>query len=329
MNEIPGFVISWRSKWDHPIFRRKQEAAVWAWMCDTAQWQDYRMPTKFGPIDLKRGELVMSEREVAEDFGLHRNTLRSLIQRMADDGMITLIRDRIPHRAGTIVSIVKYEQYQRFGDNIEEGQDRKKTEDRTEAGPKEDRSRTKNKEDNTYNEDKEESPPAPQGGGEGHSEPGLFGDQEPTQEKAKRKKVVPLFSEPEISDLFEQFMAAYPHRDKQHSVKGARRLFGAAVKKKVDPAAIIAAATRYCHEAKSERKIGTVYVKDAFNWLNESRWENYSGVHPFPSADKAQDGGYKFEGDKNNPPVGYDDAPTGTKKGWWCKTSRGWNRYAS
>jgi hypothetical protein len=331
MTGIPGFAISWRSKWEHPIFRRKQEAAVWAWMCDTAQWQDYRMPTKFGPIDLKRGELIISEREVADDFGLHRNTLRALIQRMVDDGMITLIRDRIHHRAGTIVSIVKYEQYQQFGLGTEEAQDRKPTESRTEAGPKEDRSGTKNNTDNTYNENNEDTPLPPKGGGD---VPDLFRGDEPAPEQpanSKKPRVKPAFTTAEMDDLFTQFATAYPNRDKEHSWKGAKRLFVAALKRKVDPQAIIAGAARYCQESKNERKFGTTYVKDAFNWLNESRWENYTGVHHFPKNQQAGPDGdaYRFKGDRNNPPVGYDDDPPGTKKGWWVKSSRGWQRYAS
>lgn len=115
MSDDGGYVKSFRRKWEHPIFRSKQEAAVWAWMCDAAQWQEAKISTKFGPINLKRGELLIAERVVAEDFGLHRNTVRDLLNRMIADGMIEPFRDRCPARAGTVVKVVNYDQYQTIG----------------------------------------------------------------------------------------------------------------------------------------------------------------------------------------------------------------------
>jgi hypothetical protein len=112
MNDRGGYLISWRRKWDNPVFANKAEAAVWAWMCDIAQSANYSLPTKFGPVELRRGELLMAERELAEDFGLSRKVLRNLLQRMIDTGMIELHRDRCPHRAGTVVHLVNYDGYQ-------------------------------------------------------------------------------------------------------------------------------------------------------------------------------------------------------------------------
>lgn len=112
MNDHGGFTLSFRRKWDNPIFRSKQEAAVWAWMCDTAQWQDRIMPTKFGVVTLRRGELLIAEREIADDFGLGRTALRTLFQRMAELDMVEFIRDRCPQRAGTVVRLVNYDAYQ-------------------------------------------------------------------------------------------------------------------------------------------------------------------------------------------------------------------------
>jgi hypothetical protein len=288
MNGVPGFVISWRSKWEHPIFRRKQEAAVWAWMCDTAQWQDYRMPTKFGPIDLKRGELIISEREVAEDFGLHRNTLRKLIQRMVDDGMITLIRDRTPHRSGTIVGIVKYEQYQQFGQSSEEGQDRKPTEARTEEGPKEDRSGTKNKQDNTYNEDNEESPLSPPKGEV--SEPGLFGDLAPAPVptktgKPKKPRRGKAETPPVPEEIFQAFWSINPPPDEpnkhRHNEKATRHNMAKTIESGVDPQELINAWSNYRDKMKFGGKFHTEFIKAAQNFvsLTGREWEKH--LEPF------------------------------------------------
>lgn len=152
--KLGGFVKSYRRKWDNPVFRSKQEAAVWAWMCDMAQWKDTRLSTKYGPVDLKRGEILIAERQLADDFGLHRNTIRQLIQRMVDDSMITLFRDRCPYHAGTIAQINNYDSYQCDGGNDEDDKNQSRTDGEADSQPIEDRSRTKNNEDNKLNEEK-------------------------------------------------------------------------------------------------------------------------------------------------------------------------------
>lgn len=337
MNDI-GYTFSWRRKWEHPVFRNKQEAAVWAWMCDVAQWQDYRMPTKFGPVSLKRGELLIAERAVADDFGLHRNTLRTLLHRMVDDGMIEFKKDRCPHRAGTIVGILKYEQYQSLVRVVQDGQDRKRTEKRTEEcaeeGPKEDRSETKNNTYNTDNTKKESISPLPPAGGcvSADAGPDLFAgflpeEPKPVETKAKAPRTRPLYTEAEIDKLFEEFMAAYPARHKPHSVKGARRSFAAALKKKVDPKALIAGAGRYCQEVKNEGNYGKTFTKDACNWLAEGKWEEYDGVHKFPVAEPEWKTNPRAWNDPKHPPP-WPDAPVGTRAGLWLKASMSWVRYA-
>nr|WP_281418486.1 GntR family transcriptional regulator [Azospirillum soli] len=107
-------------------------------MIAAAQWRETRIPTKFGPVTLGVGELLIAERELAEDFGLHRNTLRALLQRMLDEGIIERFLDRCPHRAGTIIRIVNYAVYQGLGHPSEPKEDRSWTTNGTEEGPKED-----------------------------------------------------------------------------------------------------------------------------------------------------------------------------------------------
>lgn len=109
-----GYTRQYRRLWSHPAFRNKVEAAVFAWLLATAQWRDTCMQTRFGPVRLRRGEVLIAERELAEDFGLARKTLRDLLARMAEMGMIALIRGdgRAPQRAGTILQVCNYDIYQ-------------------------------------------------------------------------------------------------------------------------------------------------------------------------------------------------------------------------
>ena len=113
-----GYTLSYRSKWEHPVFNSKQEAAVWAWMCDAAQWTDLAHTTKYGTVELHRGELIITERGISEDFGLVRHAVRDLIERMVKDGMIRRVLNRCPTRVGTVVKIVKYDDYQTIGRHI-------------------------------------------------------------------------------------------------------------------------------------------------------------------------------------------------------------------
>lgn len=120
-----GYTKSYRRKWDNEIFRDYREVAIWAWMCDVAQSEPYRMPTKFGTVELDTGELIVAERFLAEKFFIERHRVRALLDRMVADGMIAEIADRKPqnsdrkkHRLGTVIRIVKYKQYQYIDERV-------------------------------------------------------------------------------------------------------------------------------------------------------------------------------------------------------------------
>jgi hypothetical protein len=122
-----GHVKSFRRKWQNKIFRDFREVAIWAWMCDTAQAEPYRMPTKYGTVELGTGELIIAERELSEKFFISRHAVRQLLDRMENDGMIVTDVNRKPHetdrkinRLGTVVRIVKYELYQYSNDEVVE-----------------------------------------------------------------------------------------------------------------------------------------------------------------------------------------------------------------
>ena len=296
-NPDGGFTISWRRKWDNPVFKKKQEVGVWDWMCDTAQWEPKRMKTKFGPIELERGEVVIAEREVAEEFGMHRNTLRSLLQRLVDDGMIEMIRDRIPHRAGTIVRVVKYEEYQSFANVRKFLQDRKNQTSKTEAGPKEDRSETKNKEVNKPKEEEylvssDAKLPVAVGSADGcvsqkvhveqnlPAEPTLM-DLPPVPSPAKPKKSrvdkqkKDWMFEPWMADDWKRFMDAYPDRGVTNPQVSGRAAFASLILKGVPASDLIEAAKAYTSETIRNKKIGTDGVKHYATFLSpaEDYWK--------------------------------------------------------
>lgn len=120
MNPEGGYTRQYRRLWDNPVFRNKQEAAVFSWLKDAAAWRPTVVKTRFRTVTLAVGELLITERQVAEDFGLDRKRLRSLLQRMVEAGMIALSGVAVGTKertnggtiAGTIVTIRKYTEYQ-------------------------------------------------------------------------------------------------------------------------------------------------------------------------------------------------------------------------
>jgi len=137
-----GWAKDWRSGWTHPVFRTLQEAAVFKWMCAQASYAPRRISTRYGPVDLQRGEILISERFLAEQFGLHKNVIRRLKGSLIDEGMIVLFQDRCAKLSGTIALIVNYNEYQ--GDSTDEmmGQDHLGTINGTATGPLRDRDGT-------------------------------------------------------------------------------------------------------------------------------------------------------------------------------------------
>lgn len=109
---MSGYARAHRGRWDHRIFKNKQEAAVWAWMTDTARWRPHSFQTRFGMVHLGRGQLLLSQRTLAEEFGLGRQQVRRLMDTMRIEGMIVEDSTHTASRAGTIVTIVNYERYQ-------------------------------------------------------------------------------------------------------------------------------------------------------------------------------------------------------------------------
>lgn len=153
---MSGYARAHRGRWDHPLFKNKQEAAVWAWMTDTARFKAHSFQTRFGMVHLNRGQLLMSERGIAEDFGLHKNTVRRLLRCMVDANMITLNSDHDASRAGTIVTIVNYERYQGDTPLPESPRDQGGTACGTKTGPRRDHNGTTREEREKREEGEEE-----------------------------------------------------------------------------------------------------------------------------------------------------------------------------
>ena len=107
---MAGFTKSYRDKWRHPIFRDLLEASVWAWMCDTAVWEDTRINYCGQGISLARGQLITSRSFISKGLRIGEQSIRTLLARLENDGMI----NQRPTSHGTIITICNYSKYQDY-----------------------------------------------------------------------------------------------------------------------------------------------------------------------------------------------------------------------
>ena len=261
-----GWVKSYRSKWEHPIFRNKLEAGVWAWMCDCAAFESMTLQTKFGPVELRRGEILIAQRWVAKDFGMARKTLRSLLERLqngcinpnsvdkkgtAKEPMVELIKARCPHRLGTIVRIINYDKYQEVN--------AQRTLDLREQIP--------------Y-----------QGPAKGPQNFKTGPARGPSNKELKEVKKDSM-----VDSAFEEFWKAYPSRSPASNPrKPALEKFRAKVKSGTPAEDIIRGAEGFTAAVEQRRaREGDAFdsvtaVCQAVTFINQDRWEQYMGEAEAP-----------------------------------------------
>ena len=114
MTERPGgFVLLHRSLIGHPAFKTDGEAMFFAYLVSLAYWKPGRCRFDDRIYDLKRGELVISERKLAEAFDWGRQKVRGLTQRFEQDGMISKNSTQHGTQRAPIITICNYDKYQR------------------------------------------------------------------------------------------------------------------------------------------------------------------------------------------------------------------------
>jgi hypothetical protein len=103
-----GYVRAYRRAWSHAIFRDLLDAAIWNYLYQNAAWQDHRAFANGTRIELKRGQIFVSMRELALSFCCAETKIRRLINALSIDAMI----ETLPTHRGTIITICNYDQYQ-------------------------------------------------------------------------------------------------------------------------------------------------------------------------------------------------------------------------
>ena len=103
-----GYTLSYRRKWDNPVFRNKIEVAIWGWMCDMAAWRETIIRFNGEMLTLQRGQLATSRRYISEGFGIGEQVTRTFLENLEKAGMV----NQQPTHKGTVLTICNYDEYQ-------------------------------------------------------------------------------------------------------------------------------------------------------------------------------------------------------------------------
>lgn len=97
-----------------PLWLERREFSRWeAWVdvIQLAAWKPWRFVTRFGPIDLQRGEFVASLRYLADRWTWTVKKVRTWLDMLCGEKWARL-RAQQETQAGTVYLIVNYERYQ-------------------------------------------------------------------------------------------------------------------------------------------------------------------------------------------------------------------------
>lgn len=105
---MSGYVRLYRDLLDHPAFRNDAEAMAFAWLFARASWKDTRIRYKGRPVELKRGQLAISVRDIAAALDRDKAWIERLFKRLKSETMITVTSET----GVSLVTICNYDRYQ-------------------------------------------------------------------------------------------------------------------------------------------------------------------------------------------------------------------------
>lgn len=103
-----GYALIYRSLLGHPAFRNDSEAMAFAWMVLRAAWKPVRVRYKERAINLGRGQLAISVRDMAMALDRDKAWVERLWKRLKSETMI----ETTSETGVTLVTICKYSDFQ-------------------------------------------------------------------------------------------------------------------------------------------------------------------------------------------------------------------------
>lgn len=105
---MSGYVRIHRSLLGHPAFRNESETMAFAWMIGKAAWRSIRVRYKGHSITLKRGQLAISQRDMAAAFDRDKAWIERLWKRCKSEAMI----ETTVEAGVAVITICNYDEYQ-------------------------------------------------------------------------------------------------------------------------------------------------------------------------------------------------------------------------
>jgi hypothetical protein len=103
-----GYVRIHRTLFGHAAFRNESETMAFAWLIGKAAWRPTRVRYKGHSISLKRGQLAISQRDMAAAFDRDKAWIERLWKRLKSEAMIETSAE-----AGVaVITICNYDEYQ-------------------------------------------------------------------------------------------------------------------------------------------------------------------------------------------------------------------------
>lgn len=147
---MSGFALIHRSLIGHPAFRNDAEAMAFAYLVLRAAWQPTRVRYKDRTINLERGQLAMSVRDLAGAMDRDKGWVERLLKRLKSETMVET-------RAETGVLVITICNYDDFQAKPEEGKTPRKTAGETRARQSQDTEQRREKGKKEEREKEEEA----------------------------------------------------------------------------------------------------------------------------------------------------------------------------
>lgn len=103
-----GYVLIYRQLLQNPIFRTDAEALAFAWLVMKAAWKDNRVRYKDRMIDLQRGQVAISSRDLAVRLERNKDWANRFFKRLSECDMV-----QVTSATGVnVVTICNYDSFQ-------------------------------------------------------------------------------------------------------------------------------------------------------------------------------------------------------------------------
>ena len=107
---MSGWFSVKRGMLDHPIFHKRPDRTyIWLWMLDMAAYQDTRQDAGGKPVEVKRGQLLTSYRQIEAATGVGMQVIRTLFKLLSNERSINTDTSN----GRLLITISNYEKYQR------------------------------------------------------------------------------------------------------------------------------------------------------------------------------------------------------------------------